>query len=254
MAWRAAFSPAALAGGSVRGLRGPVFDPEQDVRPRLAIFDCDGTLADSERSIVDAVVAALAEHGLARPERAAVVAGIGLSLDAFLERVAPGLDRATADAVLASYRSHFSRLRAERGVDPLFGGVETLLDDLAGAGILLGVATGKSRRGLLNFLEAHDLIRRFATLQTADDAPSKPHPAMIERALEATGTDAREAVMIGDTTFDILAAANAGVRPIGVAWGHHRPGELTAAGAAVVVGDMGELRTELLGGRPGGRA
>lgn len=215
-------------------------------RPRLAIFDCDGTLADSGRSIVDAVQAAFKEHGLGLPSAARVSAGIGLSLDAFLAHVAPGLDPDRGSLVVASYRSHFSRLRAERGTDPLFDGMSALLDELRAEGVLLGVATGKSRRGLLNFLDAHALRDAFATLQTADDAPSKPHPAMIERALDETGTSAADAVMIGDTTFDVGAAVNAKVRAIGVTWGHHDATALERAGATAVVDDLASLRARLL--------
>jgi phosphoglycolate phosphatase len=214
---------------------------------RLAIFDCDGTLADSEASIVDAVRAAFAGQELPAPARDQIVGSIGLSLDSFLDEVAPGLDDAERSHLLDSYRSNFSRLREERGADPLFEGIARLLDDLTGSGILLGVATGKSRRGLLRFLEAHRLTHRFATLQTADDAPSKPHPGMIERALAETGTEPGDAVMIGDTTFDITAGVNAGVRSIGVDWGHHDGATLLSAGAACVVTDADALGRILLG-------
>lgn len=213
---------------------------------RLAIFDCDGTLADSEASIVDAVRAAFTEHDRPQPVREQIVSRIGLSLDAFLAEVAPDLPAAEQQPILDSYRSNFSRLREERGADPLFPGLEELLRDLHARGVLLGVATGKSRRGLTRFLEAHELGSIFATLQTADDAPSKPHPGMIERALDETGTRAAEAVMIGDTTFDIGAGVNAGVTAIGVTWGHHPGDALTSAGAREVVNDAGALRRILL--------
>ena len=129
---------------------------------------------------------------------------------------------------------------------PLFPGLEGLLRDLHARGVLLGVATGKSRRGLKRFLDAHGLDPLFATLQTADDAPSKPHPGMIERALDETGTDPADAVMVGDTTFDIGAGVNAGVTAIGVNWGHHPADALAAAGAREVVADAGALRRILL--------
>jgi phosphoglycolate phosphatase len=211
------------------------------VPPRLAIFDCDGTLADSEASIVEAVHAAFADHGLPLPTREQIVSNIGLSLGSFLDEVAPGLDEGRRKQVLDAYRANFSRRLDVRGADPLFPGIGELLSLLGQRGVLLGIATGKSRRGLDRFLEAHSLRPRFATLQTADDAPSKPHPGMIQRALEETGTNASEAVMIGDTTFDIGAGINAGVRAIGVAWGHHEAGALLAAGASHVAGDATAL-------------
>ena len=214
---------------------------------RLAIFDCDGTLADSEATIVDAIRAAFAEHDLANPTRAEISAHIGLSLDAFLAGVAPGVESQTASRIVDSYRLHYARFRTERGGDPLFPGLASLLSDLRDEGILLGVATGKSRRGLSKFLEAHDLTSSFATLQTADDAPSKPHPGMIERALAETGTEQREAVMVGDTSFDMGAAVNAEVTAIGVNWGHHDRDTLLGAGAECVVETAADLRLRLLG-------
>ncbi|RKZ13625.1 hypothetical protein DRQ53_02405 [bacterium] len=217
------------------------------MKPRLAIFDCDGTLADSEASIVDAVAAAFGEHGLARPGREQIVAQIGLSIDEFLAAVAPDLSASRAREVLGSYRGHFTRLREERGADPLFDGMRDLLDALHSDGVLLGVATGKSRRGLLRFLQAHELLDHFATLQSADDAPSKPHPGMIVRALEETGSSADESVMIGDTSFDIEAARNAGVTGIGVDWGHHSASTLRRAGASFVARDAPSLRAHLFG-------
>lgn len=215
------------------------------MQPELAIFDCDGTLADSEASIVDAVAAAFAEHELEYPGREAIVAHIGLSLGGFLGQVAPGLAAARQARILDSYRDHFARLREERGVDPLFPGIGQLLTELHEARVLLGVATGKSRRGLMNFLDAHQLTGLFSTLQTADDAPSKPHPAMVLRALDETGTRTDRAVMIGDTTFDMGAAVNAGVTAIGVEWGHHSRPQLLGAGADWIARDASELRRGL---------
>jgi phosphoglycolate phosphatase len=215
---------------------------------RLAIFDCDGTLADSEATIVDAVRAAFADNGLARPERVEILTHVGLSLDAFLAGVAPDIEPTLASGIIVAYRQHYARLRRERGGDPLFAGLGTLLGELQQAGILLGVATGKSRRGLDSFLDSHGLRSGFATLQTADDAPGKPHPAMVERALEETGTRKSDAVMIGDTSFDMGAATNAGVTAIGVSWGHHDRDTLLDAGAQCVMESVEELRLRLLGG------
>ena len=136
---------------------------------RLAIFDCDGTLADSEATIVDAIRAAFTEHDLANPARADISAHIGLSLDAFLAAVAPGVDPEKATRIVDSYRQHYARLRTGRGGDPLFPGLAALLPELRENGILLGVATGKSRRGLRKFLEAHGLGPRDGVLRHLAD-------------------------------------------------------------------------------------
>ena len=131
--------------------------------------------------------------------------------------------------------------------EPLYDGIADLIAELTGAGWLLGVATGKSDRGLIHCLETHGLSGHFVTLQTADRHPSKPHPSMIEACLAATGAAASAAVMIGDTSFDMAMAVNAGVRALGVDWGYHHPRELTEAGAEAVAGSMAELRLLLKG-------
>ncbi len=103
------------------------------------------------------------------------------------------------------------------------------------------MATGKARRGLLAVLEQHGLETRFATLQTADVGPGKPHPAMLERAMAEVGVAPSDTVMIGDTSFDMLMARSAGASAIGVSWGYHPVAELEAAGAHSIVGHFNEL-------------
>jgi phosphoglycolate phosphatase len=110
---------------------------------------------------------------------------------------------------------------------------------------MLGVATGKSQRGLEHCLATHGLTTHFATLQTADHHPSKPHPSMIDTALAETGVAAQHCVMIGDTQFDMAMAVNAGVRAIGVDWGYHTVEELLDSGAEVVATSPAHLK-ELL--------
>jgi phosphoglycolate phosphatase len=115
--------------------------------------------------------------------------------------------------------------------EPLYQGIADLIDVLDGYGWLLGVATGKSDRGLALCLDHHGLSQRFVTLQTADRHPSKPHPSMIETAMAEAGAAPETTVMIGDTSFDMAMARAAGVVAIGVAWGYHPREELIAAGA-----------------------
>ena len=113
------------------------------------------------------------------------------------------------------------------------------------AGWLLAVATGKSDRGLVSCLEGHGIRQRFVSLQTADRHPSKPHPAMLQAALDEAGAMAEDSVLIGDTSFDIEMAVACGVRAIGVAWGYHEAQELLRAGAEAVAETPAEL-AELL--------
>lgn len=216
-------------------------------RLRLALFDCDGTLVDSQGSIIGCVNAAWTAHGLTPPPPEAIRRGVGLRLEEAIARLAPDQPAAVLARLTQAYRDAFLDLRARGAVDEsLYPGIDRLIADLDRTGWLLGIATGKGRAGLQRTLEAHDLADRFITLQTADRARGKPDPDMIYRAMAETGTDAQQVTMIGDTTYDILMAQNAGVVAIGVAWGYHPSGELRAAGAASVAEDADHLRQTLL--------
>ncbi len=209
---------------------------------RLAIFDCDGTLVDSQANICTAMELCFADAGLLAPDRAAVRRIVGLSLPEAMRALLPDAEDAHHQALAEGYKASF-RLMRERGEveEQLYEGIPEVLAKMEADGWLLGVATGKSDRGLRHVLEFHGLERRFVTLQTADRHPSKPNPAMIEAAMAEAGAEAAQTVMIGDTSYDILMAHNAGVRAIGVAWGYHAPAELLAEGADVVALHPSEL-------------
>lgn len=213
---------------------------------RLALFDCDGTLVDGQAGVVNAMEAAFAEVGLPAPDRHQVRRVVGLSLPQAIRLLAPDADEDTRVAADLAYREAFRAAR-EAGslVEPLYDGIAELIAALAADGWLLGVATGKSQRGLEHCLAMHGLAAHFVTLQTADNHPSKPHPSMIEVALAETGVSPDTCVMIGDTAYDIAMAVNAGVRAIGVDWGYHSADELREAGAEAVARDPAHLR-ELL--------
>lgn len=206
------------------------------MRARLALFDCDGTLADSQREIVVAMGAAFERCGLAPPPPPAIRAAIGLSLPRLMMQLAPTLDEAAQEALVDAYRETFfeHRTAAGAGPEPLYDGVVAALDTLRDDGWLLGVATGKSQRGLVRLLTAHGLIDRFVTLQTADFHPSKPDPAMCRAAIVEAGVTARDTVVIGDTGYDMAMARSAGARALGVEWGYHPVAELLRAGAEAV--------------------
>ena len=209
---------------------------------KLIVFDLDGTLVDSQHVIIASVRAAFAADDLPTPSDEAIRRIVGLRLVEGLARLAPGLDPARHDALAQAYRDGFQAAQADAGArEALFPGVRDMLQALADAGFALGIATGKSRRGLLATLERHDLQSLFVTLQTGDQPPGKPHPAMLLRALEEVGVAPAAAAMVGDTTYDILMARAAGVLPVGVAWGYHGADELGAAGAVHLVARCAEL-------------
>lgn len=213
---------------------------------RLAVFDCDGTLVDGQANIVSAMDRAFAACGLPSPDRHQVRRMVGLSLPQAIRGLAPDADENLRSALDTAYRDAF-RMAREAGelVEPLYDGIAALIEELAGAGWTLGIATGKSDRGLAHMLATHGLARHFVTLQTADRHPSKPHPAMLQAALAEALVEPARAVMIGDTQYDMAMAVSAGVRAIGVDWGYHDAAELHAAGAAAVARDPVHLR-ELL--------
>jgi len=218
-----------------------------DPATRLAVFDCDGTLVDSQANICRAAVLAFDAAGLPPPPPAAVRRIVGLSLVEAMRALAPDLDDRVHRRLAADYKDAFATLRGTGALDPepLFDGVAEALDLLLARGWLLGVATGKSDRGLAHILAHHGIADRFVTLQTADRHPSKPDPSMLHAALAQAGALADRAAMIGDTSFDMAAARAAGMAAIGVAWGYHAPHELAAAGADAIVGAAIELPDRL---------
>jgi phosphoglycolate phosphatase len=210
--------------------------------PTLVVLDVDGTLVDSEPVIVAAMQTAFEAHGLSAPAAHSVRRVVGLSLPQAMAVLVPEAADDDHHALTERYRTAFAALRA--GGAPqgtLFPGAEAALGGLAEAGHLLGVATGKSRRGLVATLERFGLGERFVTLQTSDDAPSKPHPAMVEQAMGETGAVPETTVLVGDTTYDMAMAGAAGAAAIGVAWGYHEPAELREAGARQMVERFDEL-------------
>ena len=199
---------------------------------RLAIFDCDGTLVDGQANVCLAMERCFVAAGLAPPAHEASRRVVGLSMIEAMEALLPEGDSALHAELAESYKKEFHRMRAEGLVnEPLYDGIVELLKELEEDGWLLGVATGKSDRGLGLCLDCHGLTESFVTLQTADRHPSKPHPSMIEQAMADAGAEPGTTFMIGDTSYDMAMARAAGVTAVGVTWGYHPEEELRAAGA-----------------------
>lgn len=218
----------------------PPADP--DDRLRLVLFDCDGTLIDSQAAIVAAMAAACGAHGFPVPAREAVRRVVGLPLEIAIARLLPEVDAGTLARLVAGYKDAFGAdRRAGRHVSPLYPGAAEAVAAVEASGWLIGIATGKSRRGLLATLEELGWRDRFVVLRTADDGPGKPAPDMVLSAIAETGVRPADTVMVGDTTYDIAMARAARVGAIGVGWGYHDAGELTGAGAHAVVRSFAEV-------------
>ena len=182
---------------------------------RLVIFDCDGTLVDSQANIVTAMREAFRVHGRAEPDADDIRRQVGLTLEIVVSRLAPDVGPDIAHEIAEIYRGIVRGLRSDGGLsEPLYDG---------------------NLVGLEHTLANHGLRERFHTLQTADRAISKPHPDMVLRAMADCACEPAETVVIGDTTFDMEMARAAGATAIGVSWGYHDPAELRAAGAAAIL-------------------
>ncbi|MDG2285766.1 MAG: HAD-IA family hydrolase [Alphaproteobacteria bacterium] len=212
-------------------------------RIRLAVFDLDGTLVDSQHAIVASMRAAFESQDLMPPEAAAVRSVIGLPLDAAIEQINPDVRGLLTQRVAEGYKHHAQAVRGASagGPEPLMPGARAVLDRLEADGCLLAIATGKGRRGLISVLEAHGLRNRFVSLQSADDAPGKPDPTMLRQAIAEAGAEHSEAVMIGDTVFDLQMAHNAGVASVAVSWGYHQVEHLNSAGPGALINHFDEL-------------
>ena len=215
------------------------------------MFDFDGTLVDSQWAITRVMAEAFTGAGLPAPEAAQVRRVIGLRLEAAIARLLPdgvGTEDPLTARLAADYREASFRLRARPDFhEPLMPGVKNALEALDHPHVFLGISTGKGRRALTTSLERHGLSRYFVILKTADDGPGKPHPQILQDAMAEFGVAPEDTLMVGDTTFDMALAVNAGARALGVSWGYHAPQDLLAAGAERVLDDFSDLTLTLVG-------
>lgn len=209
---------------------------------KLVIFDFDGTLVDSRKLITESNRVVFGQFGLSPPSEDESFSLVGMSLERVLLQLA-GPD-APVEKMVAAYREVLPLLRADVAYAEVpFDGANELLATLAEhRDVRLGIATGHASHAIVPALEQFGWQAHFCTVQTSDKAPSKPHPGMIIQALCEAGVKAEDAIMIGDTAFDIEMARAADVRGVAVSWGYHRPDRLRDAGAWRVVEDINELR------------
>ena len=214
---------------------------------KLVIFDCDGTIVDSQAGIVLSMNHAFKSLHMTPPARARTLAVVGLSLPEAFSVLAPEAEYDTRRELAERYKSAFRDLDHDPSdSEGLFPDAKDIIGALAKRGdLMLGIATGKSRRGVDRLIEAEGWHGVFSTIQTADEHPSKPHPSMIHTAMRETGVDRKDTIMIGDTTYDIDMARAANVGALGVTWGYHHKDELTDAGAHLIIDEYTEMPAAL---------
>jgi phosphoglycolate phosphatase len=210
---------------------------------KLVLFDCDGTILDSVGIIHDSMVRTFSEAGYPAPAEAATRKIIGLTLDLAIARLLNRTVDGEVETMTARYKQHFQRLYAKPDFQQsLFPGMAGLVSGLAAReDLVLGIVTGKSRRGMEMFFDKHGLREHFATVRTADDCPSKPHPAMVLECCAEAGFDPGSTIVVGDSVFDMEMAKSAGSAAIGVAWGYNGVAMLRSAGADAIAASADEL-------------
>ncbi len=219
----------------------------RDSTIELLIFDWDGTLMDSVGSIVACTQAVIGELGLGSPAEATIRGTVGLGLRETVDLLVPGCDDHLFERVHACYRRHW--VETYRDLPLLFPGVPAMLGELARAGYLLAVATGKSRRGLDFALDQTGLRGHFQATRTVDEAISKPHPRMLLDILDQLGVRPHAALMVGDSIYDLQMAANAGADAVAILSGAHGREDLAAHGPRAVLDRVAELPGWLAGER-----
>lgn len=182
----------------------------------LIIFDWDGTLVDSSQIIVDSIQSASVDAGLPVPSAAASRSIIGLSLRNAILELFPEISETQLHTLIERYGYHF---HARDHEIPLFEGVLDTLADLERTGHMLAVATGKGRRGLDHAMQSSGLHPHFIATRCADECHSKPHPQMLHELMDELGALPERTLMIGDTSYDLEMARNAGVASLAVTFG-----------------------------------
>jgi len=210
------------------------------------VFDCDGTLVDSQHAITTAMTQAFEENGHTPPAHHEILSVVGISLQPAIARLLPSHGDDAHEVLAETYKEVFSAMRARGDIgEVLYEGAREAVQRLAAGDSLLGVATGKSRRGAENVLREHGLRDHFISIRTADDGPGKPNPHMLHLAMGDVGAAPHETIMIGDTTYDMEMARAAGAGALGVSWGYHDAGALHASGAHHVIDTFDDLERGL---------
>lgn len=210
-----------------------------DKKFQLLVFDWDGTLADSEACIIDAMQLASAEAELPKRNDAQIRDVIGLSLDVAIETLFPEAEKAIKRSVADRYREHY--FSTSTSAVPVFEGVVEILEKLNQENYFLAVATGKSRRGLDRSLRDTGLDKYFHTSRCADETNSKPNPQMLIEIIDYFGLESVDALMIGDSEYDLQMANNAGADSVAVSYGVHNAERLQQCEPLAIIHNITEL-------------
>jgi phosphoglycolate phosphatase len=210
---------------------------------KLVIFDVDGTLVDSQAHIIASMTVAFDAAQIVVPSRDAILSIVGLSLPYAIRELASDASDDTIVKMVEDYKADFNANRMKpQSSFPLFDGAAEAIERLAARGdVHLAIATGNSRRGLNGLLESWSFAHHFVSTQCADNHPSKPHPSMVQSCLADCNLTAQDAVVIGDTTYDMEMARAARCAAIGVSWGYHGSAALKDTGARIVIDDFAAL-------------
>lgn len=209
-------------------------------RYQLIVFDWDGTLMDSTGHIISCMQQAIAQLSLSSLEDSAISHIIGLGLNEAAYALYPDASATTVEQLANTYREIW--LNSPHNT-PLFDNAQNLIQTLADQDYFLGVATGKSRRGLNKVLKGTSLEPFFDATRCADECHSKPHPQMLEELMGYLGVEPKATLMIGDTEYDLQMAHNAGADSLGISHGAHGIDTLRACQPREIVDDLHQVQT-----------
>ena len=215
-------------------------------KPKLIIMDLDGTLVDSQEFIISATTVAFRDEGLKVPKRENILSIIGLSLTEAFRVLNKDLNEKQIKKLISTFKNCYNTFNQEQLISPLYENAKNFLENLKrNEEIILAIATGKGLKGLLQILKAHNLEAFFSKLQTSDFYPSKPDPTMLVSLMKTLKITTEDAVMVGDTDFDILMAHRAGIKSIGVLWGYHSISRITLAKPTTIVENFADLEQKI---------
>ena len=215
-------------------------------KPKLVIMDLDGTLVDSQEFIISATTVAFRDEGLKVPKRENILSIIGLSLTEAFSVLNKDLNEKQIKKLISTFKNCYNTFSQEQLISPLYENAKNFLENLKrNEEIILAIATGKGLKGLLQILKAHNLESFFSKLQTSDFYPSKPDPTMLVSLMKTLKIKTEDAVMVGDTDFDISMAHRAGIKSIGVLWGYHSISRIKLMKPTAIVENFADLEQKI---------